>query len=1314
MISGERSPLSVAAYIHRTSMTDSKQGAVFNFARDDALVHSEVCLPPNAAPWLVKLMADCETKEQSQRLWNAVARAETRHDAQTTREFVIALPVELTEAQNITLMRDYIEQHLSSRGLVVDWAYHAELGNPHVHLMHTLRPVIGSGFGKKRESVKDDSGAPRRDKDGKIISYQFIGNRKTLVDLRTGWAETASHHLAMAGHDVVLDLRSYAAQGIKLTPSAHIGPTGTQFSRTRQPSEAVTAALDAKAITRDQLIAHPGRILDVVAAKMSVFDRRDVALALHTFIDDPTEFTTLLDAALQDKSLVVLKEGFGGIHEAHHTPARLAMQAQIAVEAAMSRDAISVAGRARFAVPRPVVLAAINRCPKQLSDQQCAAIEHITSGDDLTSIVGFAGAGKTSLLTAAVDTWTARGFTVQGAALASKAAYGLADGAGIESRTIASWMTHWKHDRKRLTSNDVLVLDEAGMVGSADMAALLSEVKRVGAKLVLIGDPEQLQPIAAGGAFRALVQQSGTFELDTVYRQNDDWARAATVQFQRGLVSEAMTAYNANGGIIETKDRGAAVAQLVADYLETSATAPLHTMLALAHRNDDILAINTAIQDRRRVDGKLGEPVMIETRGGTRSFSAGDRIIMLKNEKLAGEAVANSELGTVEAIDTTGSSPVFSVALDDGRTVTIDTTTYRDFDLGYATTVHKAQGATVDRTFVLASTSMDKYLAYVAASRHRVAFKLYVPKTDFDTFDKLVWTFSRADPKEMTLDYRPAYAEARGIRGKSAVPLDLLHLVSGGRAAIAALRERLTALFAAVCKSAIAPVIPARRSSDSSLDGLRAGIHFALRAAAPPTPRAETPRPDAPRPPKTKGTKIMDTTSYANITVKPTIDEAGRTGLLATWPRDLEANAIAKDMGGRWSNEEKAWAFSSMDPRTERAFDRINNRIASVAKSADLAKGVQFKPIDGLETTVVNGKVLITMPKDLAANRMVKAVDGVRWDAKAKAFSVQLTDADHVYDLNSTLDAVGVHLTETKSYAAGLAALNDAVPGLNAEISISERGVVDVTARPQYDRELITALKDGVGAKWDASQKTWALPIDPNDVASLATSPQFEAARNRLSALAVSAGAARNVENDHPLISATRRGSEIAVTLPRDLNANAALKKSGFEWNAAIKSWTVQPKDDAHLAAINTAISRAGNELDKAMIPHTPDRPGVPHMNEYYSSILAGGRDKSVTQYATDRRVRTAIDAIVAGAEALPEPAKAALAQANAARLEARSALTAVHAEPFAQAVGIDPIQAVSVIHTINAATDIQAKGIPAQQEVQRLAMESQSQGRSI
>ena len=103
-----------------------------------------------------------------------------------------------------------------------------------------------------------------------------------------------------------------------------------------------------------------------------------------------------------------------------------------------------------------------------------------------------------------------------------------------------------------------------------------------------------------------------------------------------------------------------------------------------------------------------------------------------------------------------------------------------------------------------------------------------------------------------------------------------------------------------------------------------------------------------------------------------------------------------------------------------------------------------------------------------------------------------------------------------------------------------------------------------------------------------------------------------------------------------------------------------------------------------------------------------------MTQYATDRRVRTAIDAIVAGAEALPEPAKAALAQANIARREAGSALTAAHAEPFAQAVGIDAVQAVSVINTINVATDIQTKGIPAQQEVQRLAMETQSQGQSI
>ena len=116
-------------------------------------------------------------------------------------------------------------------------------------------------------------------------------------------------------------------------------------------------------------------------------------------------------------------------------------------------------------------------------------------------VVGFAGTGKSYLLGAAREAWERQGYRVLGAALAGIAAEGLAGSSGIESRTLASRFCSWDKGKDRLTKHDVLVVDEAGMLGSQQMARLLEEVQEVHAKLVLIGDPEQLQAIMRARRF---------------------------------------------------------------------------------------------------------------------------------------------------------------------------------------------------------------------------------------------------------------------------------------------------------------------------------------------------------------------------------------------------------------------------------------------------------------------------------------------------------------------------------------------------------------------------------------------------------------------------------------------------------------------------------------------------------------------------------------------------------------------------------------------------------------------------------------------
>ena len=160
-----------------------------------------------------------------------------------------------------------------------------------------------------------------------------------------------------------------------------------------------------------------------------------------------------------------------------------------------------------------------------LSGEQAEALAHVTDGRDLGVVVGYAGTGKSAMLGVARDAWEAAGYQVRGVALSGIAAEHLESGSGIASRTIASLEHGWGQGRDVLTSRDVLVVDEAGMVGTRQMERVLSHAAEAGAKVVLVGDPQQLQAIEAGAAFRAIAERHGGAEISEVRRQREDWQR---------------------------------------------------------------------------------------------------------------------------------------------------------------------------------------------------------------------------------------------------------------------------------------------------------------------------------------------------------------------------------------------------------------------------------------------------------------------------------------------------------------------------------------------------------------------------------------------------------------------------------------------------------------------------------------------------------------------------------------------------------------------------------------------------------------------
>ena len=174
----------------------------------------------------------------------------------------------------------------------------------------------------------------------------------------------------------------------------------------------------------------------------------------------------------------------------------------------------------------------------------------------------------------------------------------------------------------------------------------------------------------------------------------------------------------------------------------------------LAYNRDDVLELNQMARSLRHQQGELGQDVAFQTERGSRAFAERDRVYFLKNDRSLG--VMNGTLGTIEAIK----DGAVTVRLDnDGRSsdsarhVNLTMERYNHLDYGYAATIHKAQGVTVDRSYVLASKYLDAQSTYVAMSRHRESADLFYGKDVFLSKDDLVKTLSRERTKDVTLDY---------------------------------------------------------------------------------------------------------------------------------------------------------------------------------------------------------------------------------------------------------------------------------------------------------------------------------------------------------------------------------------------------------------------------------------------------------------------------------------------------------------------------------------------------------------------------------
>jgi conjugative relaxase-like TrwC/TraI family protein len=571
---------------------------------------------------------------------------------------------------------------------------------------------------------------------------ELQGVPKELVRLfskRTDQIDQAVQELAADGRERTPRLVKWAVHATR-KPKAHETPD-TLYGRWR--TEAAERGVDADALVRQVTDRTQDRTVsewtvaamfdrlaspDGLTAQASSFARQDIIAALGGELAGATrvELEELADRFLADRTVAVVAER--ALEERRWSTPEL-----LAVEQRLVATATDRIGEQTAVVSYDAVRAALAAHPTAGADQQAMLRDLCQGGAGVAVVVGRAGTGKTFALGMARHAWQLDGYRPLATAPTGIATVSLEAEGFEEVATCDRLLADLDRGREQLDSRTVLVVDEAGMLGSRKLARLLDHASQAQAKVVLVGDDRQLAAIDAGGGFRALRLRLGASELTENRRQHQAWEREALELVRSGLVEEAVVAYRAHDRVVAADSKPAATLALLQDWWvawQQAEQDPAHEVVVLAARRAEVDRLNTACQELLAARGRLGgERLLVEDR----QLAVGDKVVCGHNA--IGElGVANRSRGTITALDPHARSLIIRLDSTDGRTVILPRSYLdgrgrgernRRVDLAYATTGHRAQGLTRGRALVRLTGTEDVNWLYVQLSRAKNETTLY-------------------------------------------------------------------------------------------------------------------------------------------------------------------------------------------------------------------------------------------------------------------------------------------------------------------------------------------------------------------------------------------------------------------------------------------------------------------------------------------------------------------------------------------------------------------------------------------------------------
>jgi conjugative relaxase-like TrwC/TraI family protein len=608
---------------------------------------------------------------------------------------------------------------------------------------------------------------------------------------RIGQIDAELGRLATDGRERTPRLVKWTVQATR-KPKQHETPD-TLYGRWR--AEAAERGMDADTLVREVTGRTPDRgqdrtvsaevadgLFDSLAGpdglteRTSTFSRPEVLVALSAGLgrgsgtENRTELEALADRFLAERAVSVVADR--ALEERRwSTPDLLAVEQRL-VTAATGRTAEQTA-----VVSHQAVRDALAAHATAGTDQQAMVRDVCQGGAGVAVVVGRAGTGKTFALGIARHVWQLDGYRLLAAAPTGIATMSL-QGEGFEDvATCDRLLADLDRGHETLSDRTVLVVDEAGMVGSRKLTRLLEHAHQAQAKVVLVGDDRQLAAIDAGGGFRALRLRLGASELVENRRQQQAWEREALELVRSGLVEEAVAAYQAHDRVIAADSKPAATLALLQDWWTAWQQAehdPAQEIIVLAARRAEVDRLNTACQELLAARGRLAaERLQVEDR----QLAVGDRVVCGHNA-IAELGVANGSRGTITALDPHARTLTLCLDGADGRTVILPRSYLdgrgrqernRRVDLTYATTGHRAQGLTRGRALVRLTGSEDVNWLYVQLSRARQDTRLYAvvgpepqgageldlpDREQPDAYLQLAQALSRARGQTMALDIR--------------------------------------------------------------------------------------------------------------------------------------------------------------------------------------------------------------------------------------------------------------------------------------------------------------------------------------------------------------------------------------------------------------------------------------------------------------------------------------------------------------------------------------------------------------------------------